>query len=132
MTLITLTVPKASPSLNNVTGQHWSIYWRAKRQWLRLIWVAKIEAQCFGDPMIERSRITIERRGVNLLDTDNCIGGVKPLVDCLKLLRIIADDSPAHVALTVTQERGLPERTVIRIEALSPVMEQSEVTAEHP
>lgn len=110
-----LTIPKASPSLNTVTGKHWIRYWRAKRLWERLIWIAKVQAQIYADPLLEHATVTITRYGKRLLDDDNLVGGAKPLVDSLKALRLIVDDSPRHIALTVFQFQSTQEQTDIHI-----------------
>lgn len=117
--IITLTVPKASPSLNTINGQHWSYYREQKKLWLQLIWVAKAEAGIYGFPMFERASVTIQRFGIKALDEDNLTGGIKATVDCLRSLGLIVDDSPAHIMLEVTQKVSKQPRTVIRIEELA-------------
>jgi hypothetical protein len=117
---ITLTIPKASPSLNATTRAHWSKYYRLKRLWEKLIWVAKHEAEVYDDPMFKHFRITITRLGKRLLDVDNLVGATKPLIDSLKALRLIVDDSPDRMALTVCQVKSDDERTVIQIDEKPP------------
>lgn len=119
--IVVLNIPKASPSLNATTRAHWMVYYRQKKLWERLIWVAKVEARVFSDPLFERAALTITRYGKRQLDPDNLVGGVKVLVDALKALRIITDDSPDHIWLTVYQhaKADAPESTVITIVRVS-------------
>jgi hypothetical protein len=117
---IILTIPKASPSLNSTTRAHWRKYYDQKKLWRQLVWVAKIEAKIYGEPMLEHFRITITRYAGRLLDIDNLVGGVKPLVDSLKDLCLIVDDSPDRMALTVCQECSIDARTVIQIDEKPP------------
>ncbi|MDE2098669.1 MAG: hypothetical protein KGL39_15550 [Patescibacteria group bacterium] len=88
-----------------------------KKLWEKLIWIAKVQARIYHQPKFERSKIHILRRGKKLLDKDNLVGGVKPLVDSLKALGVIVDDSPAHISLTIEQCLGKP-CTVILIEKI--------------
>lgn len=117
--ILTLTVPKASPSLNTFNGKHWSVYREQKKLWLKMLWVAKAQAEIYGLPMIERANVSIERFGAKSLDEDNLAGGVKMLVDSLRSLGLIEDDSPAHIKLSVAQHLSKNIRTVIRIEELA-------------
>lgn len=119
--IVVLNIPKASPSLNATTRAHWMVYYRQKKLWERLIWIAKVEARVFSDPLFERAAITITRYGKRQLDPDNLVGGVKVLVDALKAVRIITDDSPDHIRLTVDQhaKADAPESTVIAIVRVS-------------
>lgn len=112
---IVLTVPKASPSLNATTRQHWRVYYRQKKLWEKLLWVAKAEAGIYGMPMFEYANVRICRYGAKLLDPDNLVGGMKPLIDSLKALGIIVDDSPAHMSLSVMQGTDTNHRTVIQV-----------------
>lgn len=65
-----------------------------------------------------RARLRITRFGHRLLDPDNLQGGVKPLVDCIKEVGLIWDDSPDWLELDVRQQqvaRKDEQRTEIEI-----------------
>lgn len=119
--IITLSVPKASPSMNTFNGRHWRHYREQKKLWEKYVWVAKADAGVFGMPMLERAKVRFERYGVKLLDEDNLTGGCKMILDSLKALGLIEDDSPGHVTLTVVQKQTTKDkiRTVIHIEELA-------------
>ena len=69
----------------------------------------------FRRPPGASARVTIERVSPRLLDRDNLYGGAKLLIDAMKRLDLIRDDSDRWVDLVVTQARG-PARTMVRLE----------------
>jgi hypothetical protein len=73
-----------------------------------------IAAKCVGATIGEagnerggvcRHRVRIISRRVRLCDPDNLVGGVKHLVDALRIARIIPEDDPASLLLEVSQEK---------------------------
>ena len=52
-----------------------------------------------------RHRVRIISRRVRLCDPDNLVGGVKHLVDALRLACVIPEDDPQNLALEVAQEK---------------------------
>jgi hypothetical protein len=63
-----------------------------------------------------RMRVTVIIEHKRLYDADNAISGLKPLLDSLKLLSLIYDDSPRFMELEVAQVKGKKRQTTIRIE----------------
>jgi len=117
--MITLSIPEASPSMNEMKGKHWSHYHGMRRHWSMLVLVAKTEAHVpFRDPF-DKAVVRILREGRRLLDFDNLVGGTKVLTDSLREQRLIVDDSPAHLTITVSQRlvprNGYP-RTIVEID----------------
>src|SRR5690349_958292 len=113
-----LTIPVPSPSLNRTNGSHWSTYLKLKKAWTEEVGAAKMLAKVRGFPMLEKASLRIDRYGKRMLDPDNFVGGLKPLIDSLKACGFIVDDSPKHITLTAMQHIGKPYRTVIRLEAV--------------
>lgn len=70
-------------------------------------WQAKA-ARLSGAPLLDRAQVTITlyRVAGRERDHDNAVATVKPLVDGLVAGGLLVDDSPAHIALEVQQERG--------------------------
>ena len=62
----------------------------------------KIGYESGGAP---RHRVRIVSRRVRLCDADNLVGGVKHLVDSLRLAEIIPEDDPQAISLEVGQEK---------------------------
>lgn len=116
--MITLEIPVATPSLNPMLGQFWAKRVKQRRQWRWLVRAARLEAKFFPLAPLSRARVTIVRHGRRVLDKDNLYGGTKLLTDSLVSEGLLADDSPAHIELTVEQQVTKSPRTVVRIEAL--------------
>lgn len=116
--MITLTIPEASPSLNEHKWKHWSHHLRLRKHWSMLVLVAKVEARVSMDTPLDRVTVKITREGHRKLDTDNFVGGLKCLIDSLREQRLIVDDSPDHMTLT-TEQRQIPKssypRTLVEI-----------------
>lgn len=55
--------------------------------------------------MSPRHRVRIVSKRVRLCDPDNLVGGVKHLVDALRLAEIIPEDDPKAITLEVSQEK---------------------------
>jgi hypothetical protein len=53
----------------------------------------------------KRHHIRIISRRVRLCDADNLVGGVKHLVDALRLCQVIPEDDPQSITLEVSQEK---------------------------
>lgn len=54
---------------------------------------------------VTRHRVRIVSRRVRLCDADNLVGGVKHLVDSLRIGQIIPEDDPEAISLEVAQEK---------------------------
>src|ERR1700745_363750 len=107
--MLTLVIPDAPPSLNRLLRMHWRARERLQDRWTHEIWAALRGNEGLGKGPVEpllRAQVTIERRSPRELDTDNCYASMKPVVDSLKVLKLITDDNPEHLTLTVTQSRG--------------------------
>jgi hypothetical protein len=113
--VIILDIPMATPSLNETRYKHWTVYARQKKLWRRQIWAARVATAQRFVCTPARARVTIERHG-KILDVDNFLGGLKPVIDALKGESLIFDDDPKHLELVPRQFVGSP-RTVITVEA---------------
>jgi len=52
-----------------------------------------------------RALVRIERRSRRLLDPDNLWGSVKPVIDCLRVAKLIIGDGPDQIRLEVAQTK---------------------------
>lgn len=123
--MITLKIPEPSPSLNDLLGRcHWSSYQKARKYWSWLILEAKVNAKIATPTRYEKVTVTVHRYGKSRpLDEDNLYGGCKVILDGLKDVGLILDDSPSHVTLQVCQTVGEPPpRTII---TLAPTLDLS-------
>lgn len=114
-----ITVPMVPPSPNQLrrTYRHYQAYKRLRDGWQRTIWALKgssassWESNPRGKVLV---RIHIEHG--RLFDPDNLVGACKPVLDSLKNLCFIRDDSTEFLELKVTQERSIERKTTIEIQ----------------
>lgn len=116
--MIRIVLPEATPSLNTFMRLHWTKRRRVKEQWSRLV-LAHLprNAEATG-----KRRLTVERHGKRPIDLDNLAGGLKPVIDTLRAFRLLVDDDPASMELTVRNvklARGEQPHTVLLLEDLT-------------
>ena len=95
-----LELPEETPSNNVIKGMHFHDY-RKMRSRFRFLVLQALKSQRPTAP-IERSFLVIRRHCAGLLDWDNALGGLKPVLDCLVTatkknpdgLGLVFDDSP--------------------------------------
>lgn len=114
---VVIRVPGCPPSLNKLLRMHWAKRNLLKRQWTNDI---KLSAQVMEYAVLmnwaksrNRLRLRICLRHARLFDKDNAYGSVKVVLDAIKSLGFIADDSPEFIDLEVTQEKSRTVETVI-------------------
>jgi hypothetical protein len=114
----TIILPFATPSLNEIQGQHWSF---AKRQKEAIAWSLRsaLNLQAKIPVATGKRRVSIERTGRGRLDPDNLMGGFKWLIDAIKAERLIVDDDDDHlelIALPQVVSRKIYPSTRVAIE----------------
>ena len=134
---LTLTVYRATPSLNEFVNLRKNDYRYVKlrKTWLHDIGTALLEVRAgqrqplaWPRPPRERVFITVTRYAPahRWLDPDNLAGGLKPVLDALKVHELIDDDSPKAIELVANQaisETNLARWTAIRL-SLDPPMQR--------
>lgn len=85
-------LPKRTPSFNAFKGKHWSNYHNESKSWMGYC-IAFIGRGAHNDKF-RNIMIKTYHRGSTRYDRDNHIGGCKPLIDSLKKLGWMKDDSP--------------------------------------
>ncbi|MDP3767457.1 MAG: hypothetical protein Q8S13_05540 [Dehalococcoidia bacterium] len=119
--LAVLTVRAATPSGNKTLRQHWAARSRARALWQTLAGSAVAEAhwQSGAIRKAERHRrLSFLRVGNRTLDADNATAGIKMLLDALKTLGVVRDDSPAWCSIDVRQRRpvaGEKPHTIVEV-----------------
>lgn len=116
----TLRLDDATPSRNVLDRMHHIDRWKFKREWFYRIRAAK------GFLAIPKAtgprRLTVERHGRAILDTDNLIGGIKGIQDNLVQMGLFLDDTPDLLILHATQQRltrGQHPHTLLTIEEVA-------------
>lgn len=115
--MIRFVLPEATPSLNTFMRLHWTKRRRVKDGWARLVLAHMPRG--IGVEAAGKRRLTVERHGKRAIDLDNLAGGLKPVIDTLRAFRLLVDDDPASMELTVRNvrlARGEKPHTVIVLE----------------
>lgn len=113
-----LRMEKTIKSRNQFHGRHWSVKHKDSREWE---WSLR---EAYRKPLPEATgRVALKITSVRhrYLDYDNLVGGCKGLVDALKRMGAIIDDSPKHVEMSFAQEKPLHSigaQTIVEIKPL--------------
>ena len=118
-----ITVPMVPTSPNTSKLQHYMAKYRLRKAWQEGIFYGVscsrhrrqlIEQAKTGAPML----VEIAVHHSKVFDDDNLAAALKPVLDGLKKLGYIFDDSPAHLrlALPVKQVQSRERKTVIKIQ----------------
>lgn len=112
-----LEIPRVPPSPNNLVG-HWRFRHRNTQLWRNEVYYAVVQSSERPSAPYPKATVSIDRRSIGILDEDNLVASMKPVIDGLRHAGVLLDDSPAHMKLSVTQtqSRKLPPRTRIEIQ----------------
>lgn len=113
----TFEIKTLTPSLNKWQRWHWL---ERKKFQDALCWEIKIAAYPLNipDSISDYRKVHIISYRKSLLDDDNFVGGLKPLLDSLVDLRFIYDDSDAYLDRISSQalvHKRAEEKTLISI-----------------
>jgi Holliday junction resolvase RusA-like endonuclease len=121
---IKLVVWKIPPSSNEYLRMHWAVKKRLRSNFAWLLKIAAAPHILTAEKMAAHVQITIFSNApkatggrARRLDYDNLYGGVKPLLDAMKDIRLIVNDSPKWLDPGVSECRDPVEspRTEISI-----------------
>lgn len=111
-----LVMPRLTPSLNKLLAMHWRERQALNRTWDWEVKVAMRETYeeiTFDHPKRKVRIISYRKR---IMDSDNFVGGLKPMIDALVLNHLLVDDSNKFMILDPKQERDLKnQRTEVII-----------------
>ena len=115
-----IVIPSVMPSLNQQLRMHHYARMRLKKKCVKDVDDALKASGYKVTEMIYPSRrmVTIISYRKRLLDEDNNVGSTKPLLDAVKDMGLIWDDSPKFCELVTRQEKAKDVRTEIRIEVI--------------
>lgn len=106
MTVYVFEVPLRTPSLNAFNRGHWRGYYDLKKRWQTEFQVARMKARLFGRPQFPKAVLLFERFAVQpILDTDNRVGGLKPVIDAMVDNGLLLADDDAHLAYAIEEVR---------------------------
>jgi hypothetical protein len=118
--MIELHIPAVPPGPNGPRGMlrsHWTKRRKIRDEWYYLVHSAVTDAQAWnyqgsGNPV----EVHIHQCRKRLMDQDNLVASCKVILDVLKMMDLIMDDSPQWLTLTVTQEVRRACFTTIELE----------------
>lgn len=117
MTTLVLRIPWPTPSLNELANRRSPFAYRVQRaRWMKRVNDAYLEEKALRGPGPAiwvkppacRVRVTIERYGrtAHALDHDNLVGGFKPVLDALRHLQLLDNDTHGAIDLVARQAKS--------------------------
>jgi Holliday junction resolvase RusA-like endonuclease len=94
---------------------HWGPRKRYGDLWRTLI---RAEIDNSHKPCRKKMRVVISQMRKRLLDPDNLVASVKPILDALVDWKLIKDDSNEWIELDVRQTTGKEPMTIIHIQPM--------------
>ena len=123
--MIRLTVRTLPTSTNMLERMHWAVKRRMRRGFAWELRAALADIDLTPAPLIESPRPGKRRVSITIyrprrLDPDNCAGGLKPLLDAMRDVGLIRNDSPRWLELVVDQRiEKVDCRTEITLEEMA-------------
>jgi len=110
-----IVIQEVPPSLNKTQRMHWAARERMNNDWK---WLVRSQMPEFVlHPFVKmHCRITLAHS--RAFDKDNAYGACKPLIDALRHWKLIFDDTPDYLDLTVEQVKSTRKQrhTIIELE----------------
>lgn len=116
---IKIILPLVTPSLNELLRIHFRKRKRLKQDYEWQLIASGANDSQYKVNGIKKRRVEIRSFRSRLLDQDNFIGGLKPLLDSLVEMDLLLDDGPEYLSLKAEQENSRDQRTEIIIEDMS-------------
>jgi hypothetical protein len=98
---VTLDIPDIPPSLNKVLNMHWRAKRKLAEKWGWEVKIAKGQQRI----QLGRNKVLITLWHSRFYDRDNAFGACKVLVDALRYMNIIVDDTREWLELDVMQAK---------------------------
>ena len=105
-----ITVHAPSPSANQWVYKHWRAYHSIKKAWLDRLTIATIQHRLALKDPFQRVILHVERRGIRLLDEDNLVAGLKPIIDSLIKLGVVPNDTTDVIESIETKQVRVPHK----------------------
>jgi hypothetical protein len=99
-----------SPSANQWVYKHWRAYHSIKKAWLDRLTIALLPQRLVLKQPFQRVILQVERRGIKLLDEDNLVAGLKPIIDSLIKLGVVPNDTNDVITSIETKQVRVPHK----------------------
>jgi hypothetical protein len=96
-------------SPNKMLRMHWAVRRKLKREIIAELELRVMPFLMKNEIPFKKCHIVVERHisgRHKFMDPDNLVGSMKMLIDAMRDLGIIDDDTPEHVVITARQERS--------------------------
>ncbi|MBI4208557.1 MAG: hypothetical protein HY538_02475 [Deltaproteobacteria bacterium] len=103
-----MTLHRPILSRNGLDKMHWSQRLRERKEWEKAIHYEGLQGRKVV-PHPRPAQIRIRSYRKRFLDYDNFVGGCKPLLDALKHLNLIVDDTPDWIEVDYHQEKAFSQ-----------------------
>jgi hypothetical protein len=119
---IEFSIPRIPMTINKLMRSHWAVIRREKKVWMDEIRAAlgmkgMREMRAWAE-LPGKIRVELNVHHTRLFDPDNLVSCAKLILDAMKTLRLIADDSAAHIELHVTQALWPEKKTWFKVSKL--------------
>ena len=112
-TKLEIEIPETILSRNRLDTMHWSKRYRYSQKWEALIWRA---FNCKPPRARGKVKLKITSLRPGILDHDNLVGGCKGIIDAMKRLGMLIDDTPSFVEVEYQQRKAKREEQRTKID----------------
>ena len=115
MRLVIPDIPRSPNGPKGLLRMHWAAKNKYNLYWYQLV---RSMIDMTAVYPTGRQKVSISQMRRRMLDPDNLVASVKPILDALVKWELIEDDDAEHIELQVTQAKGKEKITIIDIEPL--------------
>lgn len=110
-----LQLPGCPYTPNSLRGSFWK-YYRHKKDWLAKI--TQFRRKFIPETPLIKAEIIFTRWSTGKTDYDNNVASFKPVLDCLKDVGIILNDSPDHVVTSYFHKKAKAKHITIEVKEI--------------
>ena len=112
MRIIIEEIPFSPNGPKGLLRMHWAKRAKYNKHWQLLV---RSQIPYIADKPNVRKKVSISQMRKRLLDPDNLVASVKPILDAIVKCNLVYDDSPEWIELECMQQQGKPQITIIEI-----------------
>lgn len=132
---VELFIPRLSLSLNQWQRLHWRDRARLKSVWEQEFMAAVADVPtgkrpAWLKPAQGKRRVHVTRFSRGTLDTDNLLGGLKPVLDAMTRQKLLEDDRPGLLLLEASQQKAAGRQGLLVVISQSNNVEKGETNGD--